>query len=127
FQFAEHEDRPVLVRQATHFPVEDRLHIVPESLRERGGFRHFHHLLLPGLSLRPRRSGLARRLMSHAVEPVADHFPWHYGRSFAEKDEERRLESVFGVVVPAEHSLADAPNHDGVPPNERFESRLLTA
>jgi hypothetical protein len=58
-----------------------------------------------------------RRLVSDAVEPVADHLARRDGSRLAQENHERGLERVFGILV-LEEPAAHAPNHRAVTPHE---------
>ena len=75
--------------------------------------------------LGPHRPRLHGRLVRHAVEPVAEHLPWHDRSRLAGEDEEGRLEGVLGVVVVPEDPAADAPDHRAVAMDDRLEDGLL--
>src|SRR5579884_2016164 len=62
------------------------------------------------------RSCFERCLISHAIEPVADHFSRRDRRRPANEDEEGSLKRIFGIVMVAEKTAADAPDHPAVPP-----------
>ena len=63
--------------------------------------------------------------MGHAVQPVADLCSGPDGRRLADEDEESGLERILGVVVIAQNTAADAPDHSGMPAHEHFESRCV--
>ena len=45
----------------------------------------------------------------------------------ADEDEEGGLQGVLGIVVVAEDTATDAPDHRAVPPHQRFEGRSFSA
>ena len=71
-----------------------RLEIVPDVLTGRRGFGHDLHLLLARSPLGDERSHSHRRLMGHAVEPVADGLFVGEGRRFLDEDEKGCLKCV---------------------------------
>jgi hypothetical protein len=62
----------------------------------------------------------------HAVEPVAEHLPWHDCRSLAGEHKEAGLEGIFGIMVILEKSAADAPHHRAVATYDRLEDGALS-
>jgi len=64
--------------------------------------------------------------VGHAVQPVADHFHWLYGRRLTDKDEKGSLKSVFGIVVATEETPAHAPNHWAMPTHQGGKSSIVS-
>jgi hypothetical protein len=60
-----------------------------------------------------------------AVQPVGDQFPWVDTRGFAGEDQEGSLESIFGVVMVAEQTATNTPNHWAVPLHDSREGTFV--
>src|SRR5262245_52988682 len=125
-QVAKDDGNTILVGQAAQLLGEQGLEVVPHVLLLKSPFGHLHHLpfpLLPSGGYRPR---LQRRLVGHAVEPVGHHLLRFNRRRLADEDEERGLESVFGVVVVAEDTAAHAPDHRTMPPHQGCKGGIVS-
>src|SRR5579862_2869449 len=88
-------------------------------------FRHVGNLPFSAPSPDSRRPGLESRLISHAIKPVANHVPWHNGSRFTDQHQKRGLESILGVVMAAEQTMAHAPDHRPMPAYQSPERRVF--
>ena len=123
----QHDHCPVLLRQTAQLQVQHCLEITPGIFLYPGWFSHVRHLRFPQLALRPGRPGLEGGLVSDAVEPVTDLRSGVDRRRLADEDEKRRLERILSVVVVAQDTTADTPNHRAMAAHERFQGRRLSA
>ncbi len=124
FEIAKDDHSPVAVRQQGQFQVEKVLQVAPTFLNF-GWFRDRRLLGFPHASLPPGRLCFYCRLVSHAVEPVADHFPRRHRSRPANQHEKSRLKGILGIVVIAQDATADAPDHLRVAMHDRFERCLF--
>src|SRR5260370_10993485 len=65
------------------------------------------------------------RLTSNAVQPVADDLPLPDRSGLADQDEESRLKCVLGIVVGAENTPTDAPDHRAVSAHKDCDSGFV--
>jgi hypothetical protein len=54
--------------------------------------------------------------VGNAIEPIADHRPWHNRSCFSEEDEKRGLKSIFSVVFVVQYTATDTQDHWAMSP-----------
>jgi hypothetical protein len=106
--------------------VQKRQHVVPETLRNGGWFRHLCHLHLFRPSSCGRHADFLSRPVGHAVEPAADRVTGRYRRRLADKHEEGGLEGILGVVQVRQETAAHTQHRRAVPSNQGLESGCVT-
>ncbi len=124
-QIAQNEGNTILVRQSAQLLVQHRLQIIPPIMRCGFGFGHQRELPLPHSPFCSDGPPFQCRLVSHAIQPVADHLFGCNGSGLADKHQEGRLESVVGVVIIPKKAAAYSQDHRAMPAHESFESRFV--
>ena len=124
FQVAKDHRHPVLVGQAAQLLVEKGHEIAPKVLLD-SRFRHRRDLPFPRPPSDGRGPGLERRLVSNAIEPVGDQRPRLNRRRFAEQHKERGLECILRIMVAADDTPANAPDHRPMAAHQSSKCRLL--
>jgi hypothetical protein len=125
FQIAEHQRRPILLRQLLQLVVEQGMQFFPGNVGSGIGRRHVASSLLVPALLGGVGLGPDRQAVGDLVQPVAHGLGLADRVGLAGEDEEGGLESVLGVVQAAEHAPADAQDHGAVPLDQGGEGRLL--
>src|SRR5665213_2261702 len=118
FEVTKHHRRAVFVRQ----PPDGFVQLAAEfELFRRNlwsGRRPVHKGYFPDASAGgadPRLGGYAQ---GHAVKPVTEQFRTAERTGFANKDQERSLKSIFGLVSVSERPPTDAKHHAAVSPED---------
>jgi hypothetical protein len=113
-----------LFRQPGDLVVEHRLEVAPVGVADlRRG--QLVGRLRGRRALRRRGPRAQRDAVGDLVQPRRDHLAAPDRGGLAREDQERRLESVLGLVRVAQHALAERQHHRPVPPREHFERRLV--
>src|SRR5262249_45390720 len=87
----------------------------------------WHVFDLPFPDLPPGSQGpcVAGSLVSHAIQPSANHVPCQNGCGLAHQHQESSLEGILSVLVMAEQAAADAPDHRSVACNQSLQRGLI--
>src|SRR5262249_28962043 len=124
-QIAEDDENAVFVRQAAQLLVENRLQVIPEVMVGQGWFRHLLQMPLADTTLRCYCPHSYRGLMGDAVEPIGDHRLLPDRCRLANQHQERRLKGILGVVITAQKTPTNPPNHRTVPADQRGKTRII--
>jgi hypothetical protein len=65
--------------------------------------------------------------VSHAIQPVAHHFPRPDGSRLAEQNQKGDLEGIFRIVLVVQHTTADTHHHRSMSLEQRLKCRLVSA
>ena len=125
FQVAEHNRLPVFVRQAVQCTVQHPVQLLPAHVDFGSG--HVDKLPLLGPPLRTHSSCLQCGAIGDSIEPIADSVLWLDGRRLAGEHEKGGLKSIFGIMVIAEHTLANTQHHRSVSSYQCFEGSVFSA
>jgi hypothetical protein len=118
----------ILLRQTVKLPVQEGQQLRPEPVL--GRFRlwfHGLHLNFAGAAFDGRLPGLASGLVGHAIKPVGQQLGRTEARRLAEQDQESSLKGVLSIIVVREIAAANAPDHRGMTPHQRFQRHAVPA
>jgi hypothetical protein len=87
---------------------------------------HLLHLSFPGSPLGSLFAGLQGGSPGHAIKPAGQRFWFADGPCFAEKNEERGLESILRIMAIMEDAATDTQNHWPMTPHQGFKRRIFT-
>ena len=121
FEVAEDHRQPVLARQAVDLLVEHRQQVAALDLIDLRAGRSLPQRRFPRRAANGGDLRFEGGAVGDAVEPLAEPFGLTQAARLLDEYEERGLEGVFGVLVVAEDTPADAEDHRSVPPHQRGE------
>jgi len=124
FQVAEHQRRPVLLRQVQQLLIQERAQLIDRLFRMNFGLRHGSEP--PFVRMPPGRAGagLLRQAIRHAEQPAPKRRLLANRGCLASQHQEYGLEDVLGVLVVAEHAPANGQHQRPVPAHQRLKHPL---